>query len=320
MKLCILALDGAFDTGITALLDTFATANELAAMQGVAAPPFDVRLVGVRKRIRTAMGFSTPVEPVSTLGRPDWVVVPALNAKQPASLLEALGRRDVCQAKSHLRAWHAEGIGIAAACIGTFLLADAGLLDHGEATTTWSLAPLFRQRYPAVKLDDSRMVITSRGVVTAGAMMGHLDLALWLVRQASPELAARVARLMLVDSRSSQAQYIIPDFVAHADPLIARFERWSREHLALGFSLQTCADALHIHPRTLQRRMESVLGKSPLAFFQDLRIEHAKQLVASGSDLDAIAEEVGYADASTLRSLLRRKLGRGVRELRAEMK
>ncbi|MGJ7528557.1 GlxA family transcriptional regulator [Variovorax sp. GB1P17] len=320
MKLCILALDGVFDTGITALLDTFATANELAAIQGAASPPFDVRLVGVRRRIRTAMGFSTQVEPASALGRPDWVVVPALNAKQPASLLEALARRDVCEAKDHLRAWHAEGIGIAAACIGTFLLADAGLLDHGEATTTWSLAPLFRQRYPAVKLDDSRMVITSRGVVTAGAMMGHLDLALWLVRQASPELAARVARLMLVDSRSSQAQYIIPDFVAHADPLIARFERWSREHLAQGFSLQACADALHVHPRTLQRRMESVLGKSPLAFFQDLRIEHAKQLVSSGSDLDAIAEEVGYADASTLRNLLRRKLGRGVRELRAEMK
>jgi len=320
MKLCILALDGAFDTGITALLDTFATANELAMLQGAASPPFDVRLVGVRRRIRTAMGFTTAVEPASTLGRPDWVVVPALNAKQPSSLVEALERRDVREAKEHLRAWHAEGIGIAAACIGTFVLADAGLLDHGEATTTWSLAPLFRQRYPAVKLDDSRMVITSRGVVTAGAMMGHLDLALWLVRQASPELAARVARLMLVDSRSSQAQYIIPDFVAHADPLMAKFERWSREHLAQGFSLQACAEALHVHPRTLQRRMESVLGKSPLAFFQDLRIEHAKQLVASGGDLERIAAAVGYADASTLRNLLRRKLGRGVRELRAEMR
>ena len=50
------------------------------------------------------------------------------------------------------------------------------------------------------------------------------------------------------------------------------------------------------------------------------RIEHAKQLVASGGDLEAIAAAVGYADASTLRNLLRRKLGRGVRELRAEMR
>jgi transcriptional regulator GlxA family with amidase domain len=63
-----------------------------------------------------------------------------------------------------------------------------------------------------------------------------------------------------------------------------------------------------------------VLGKSPLAFFQDLRIERAQNLVSIGYDLETIASEVGYADSATLRSLLRRRLGRGVRELRAEMR
>ncbi len=57
MKLSIFVLDGVFDTGLTVLLDTFATANELATGQGFASPPFDVRLVGVRRRIRTALGF-----------------------------------------------------------------------------------------------------------------------------------------------------------------------------------------------------------------------------------------------------------------------
>ena len=60
-----------------------------------------------------------------------------------------------------------------------------------------------------------------------------------------------------------------------------------------------------------------VLGKSPLAFVQDLRVQRAQQLVSNGCDLDRVAAEVGYADTSTLRSLLRRKLGRGMRELRA---
>jgi transcriptional regulator GlxA family with amidase domain len=40
-------------------------------------------------------------------------------------------------------------------------------------------------------------------------------------------------------------------------------------------------------------------------------------LQTSRSDVEAIAAQVGYADAVTLRALLRRKLGRGVRELRA---
>ncbi|QXI26395.1 GlxA family transcriptional regulator [Pseudomonas vanderleydeniana] len=319
MKIDILALDGVFDTGLAALMDTLSTANELAQAHTPDGRVFDVRLIGVRKRVRTAQGFTATVEAPEPGRTPDWVVVPAVNAKPPERLVQALGRRDVRDARERLRNWHESGVGIAAACLGTFILAEAGLLDGREATTTWSMAPLFRQWYPRVRLDDSRMVVASRGIVTAGAAMGHLDLALWLVRQASPELASQVARFLLIDTRSSQAQYIIPDHLAHSDPLIERFERWARTHLAAGFSLQGAAEALHVHPRTLQRRTEAILGKSPLAFFQDLRVEQAKHLVATGHDLEVIAEKVGYSDAATLRNLLRRKLGRGVRELRSEL-
>ncbi len=319
MRVTILALDGVFDTGLTVLLDTFTTANELAIGEGIRGPLFDVKLVGERRRIRTALGMTTTVESAGAVRKTDWAVVPALNAKRPENLVRALGRKDVQEALVHLRAWHDRGIRLAAACIGTFLLGEAGLLDGREATTTWSLAPLFRQRYPNVRLDDSRMIVASRGVVTAAAMMGHLDLALWLVRQASPEIAGLVARLMLIDRRTSQAQYIIPDFLAHADPLIERFERWARSNLAMGFSLEGAASALAVTARTLQRRTEAVLGKSPLAFFQDMRVERAQHLIAIGDDLEKIAGEVGYADSATLRNLLRRRLGRSVRDLRAEL-
>jgi transcriptional regulator GlxA family with amidase domain len=319
MRVTILALDGVFDTGLSVFLDTFSTANELASVGGITRPLFDVQVVGVKGQVRTAHGLTMTVESASTVRKPDWVIVPALNAKQPKQLVEALKREDVLEAMAHLRAWRARGIGVAGACIGTFLLAEAGLLNGLEATTTWSLAPLFRQRYPDVRLNDSQMIAVAGRVVTAGAAMGHLDLVLWLMRQASPEMAARVARFMLIDRRPSQAQYMIPDYLAHADPLIERFERWARENLASGFSLQNAANALSVTPRTLQRRTEAVLGKSPLAFFQDMRVERAQHLVSIGHDIEKIAAEVGYAESETLRTLLRRRLGRGVRELRAEL-
>lgn len=318
MKIDILVLEGVFDTGLSALMDTFATANELADLRALGIAPLEVRLIGPRRRVRTAMGLIAQVESLGSGKLPDWVVVPAINVKQPDRLIEALGRSDVISAKTHLRSANQSGVKIAAACLGTYILADSGLLDDRDATTTWSLASFFRQRYPQVRLDDSRMVIESKGIVTAGAAMGHLDLALWLVRQASPELAVLVARFLLIDSRSSQARYIIPDHMAHSDELIARFERWARTNLSSGFSLQVAAQALHVHSRTLQRRTETILGKSPLAFFQDIRIERARQMVTANIDLEAIASEVGYADASTLRNLLRKKLGRGVRELRMD--
>src|SRR5262249_19615548 len=86
-------------------------------------------------------------------------------------------------------------------------------------------------------------------------------------------------------------------------------------------SLQEAAKALATSTRTLQRRCETVLGKSPLSYFQDLRVERAQSLLhGSGLDVDAIAAEVGYNDGTTLRTLLRERLGRGVRELRANLR
>ena len=94
-----------------------------------------------------------------------------------------------------------------------------------------------------------------------------------------------------------------------AGPLIQRFEGWARTHLKKGFSLLAAANALTTSPRTLQRRCEVVLGKSPLSYFQDLRVERAQSLLhASGLDVDSIAAEVGYADGATLRTLLRERV------------
>jgi transcriptional regulator GlxA family with amidase domain len=68
----------------------------------------------------------------------------------------------------------------------------------------------------------------------------------------------------------------------------------------------------------LARRLRTVLGKSPLSYFQDLRVERAVHLLqTSTASVDRIASEIGYSDGVTLRTLLRRRLGRGVRELRS---
>jgi transcriptional regulator GlxA family with amidase domain len=314
MRVVVVALEGLFDTGLTVTLDAFATANSLSAKLLNGSVRFDVSIVGFRRKVRSSLGFTIPVTA-------DWVIVPALKATTPAALLPALERPDVREAQVQLLAWRAQGARIAGSCIGTFLLAEAGLLDHQEATTTWSLAPLFRQRYPKVRLNEARMLVPTEVGVTAGAALGHLDLTLWLIRQASPELAGLVSRYLLADIRSSQAPYIIPNHLAQADPVILRFERWAREHLQKGFSLQDAAAALAVSPRSLQRRCQAVLGKSPLAYFQDLRVERAQSLIhGSGLDLDNIAAEVGYEDGATLRTLLRQRLGRGVRELRADLR
>lgn len=318
MNITVLVLEGVFDTGLATVLDALTTANELAAMQASPAPPFRVSIVGVRSVVTSSQRFGVPVMLAADSPAPDLVIVPAMGYKMPEQLAAALGRDDVAEAVTLLRRWAASGARIAAACIGTFVLAESGLLDGQEATTTWWLTPFFRQRYPAVKLDTSRMIVSAGQFLTAGAALSHLDMTLWLIRQASPELATLVASYLVVDARPSQSAYMISDHLAHADPLVERFDRWVRNHLSEGFNLDEAASELATSKRTLARRLNEVLGKTPVAYVQDLRIEHAVHLLkTSSTSIERIATMVGYADGVTLRTLLRRRLGKGIRELRA---
>src|SRR5262249_59300593 len=88
-------------------------------------------------------------------------------------------------------------------------------------------------------------------------------------------------------------------------------------HLGDRFSLAQAARSVGASERTLARRLQAVLGKTPLGYVQDLRVERAMHRLHTSQDsVDAIAAEVGYGDGVTLRALLRRKTGRGGRELR----
>ncbi|HME40402.1 MAG TPA: helix-turn-helix domain-containing protein [Steroidobacteraceae bacterium] len=317
MNIAVLALEGVFDTGLATVLDALSTANELGRLFACPGPHFNVQIVGVRRRVRSAQRLGVPVLPVGSCPRPDCVIVPAVGYKMPAALQLALGREDVAEAVSALRQWAAGGSRIAAACIGTFVLAESGLLDEHEATTTWWLTSFFRQRYPAVRLDATRMVVSSGQFVTAGAALSHIDMTLWLIRQASPELAALVAKYLIVDSRPAQSAYVIADHLAHSDPLVERFDRWARSTMSSGFNLEEAARELATSKRTLARRLRDVLGKTPIAYVQDLRIERAVHLLkTSDQSVDRIAERVGYSDGVTLRTLLRRRLGKGIREIK----
>jgi transcriptional regulator GlxA family with amidase domain len=316
MRVYVLALDGVFDLGLSAILDAFQTANELIAMMGLAVLQFEVKIIGMRKTVRTAHGLKIPVQPA---GRrtPECVIVPAIACKTLDTLKAALARPDVRDAGKAFQAWAKKGATLTAACAGTFVLAESGLLNQQHATTTWWLAPVFRERYPQVILDESDMVVKSGDFVTAGAALGHMDLALWLIRGVSPELASLTARYLIVDSRPSQTAYALTDHLVHSDPVVQLFERWARARLARGFSLDSAAKAVGASKRTLTRRLQSVLGKSPMSYFQGLRVERAVHLLkTSKASVEEVAAQVGYKDGGTLRLLLRRRLNLGVKEIR----
>ena len=82
-----------------------------------------------------------------------------------------------------------------------------------------------------------------------------------------------------MDPRPSQAAYVIPDHLAHTDSIVERFEHWAGKELKSGFSVGDAARSIGTSERTLARHLNALLGKSPLSYFQDLRVERAVHLL-----------------------------------------
>jgi len=217
-----------------------------------------------------------------------------------------------------LRDRQAAALPVAASCAGTWLLAEAAILDGRHATTVWWLAAAFRDRYPNVLLNPDRMVVSDGPVTTAGAALAHADLMLHLVARTAGALTAeRCARLLLADQRQVQSRFVSLAWLAEGDPLMQQACRWIDRHIAEPVALADLARALHLTPRTLARRCQRALGVSPWRLIQRRRIEAAADLLRTTTlPFEKIAARVGYADPSALRTLIRRDFGVGPSSLR----
>jgi transcriptional regulator GlxA family with amidase domain len=284
----------------------------------VPAPPtaFTVTIVGLKKQVRTGNGLTVnPVHAKRMAQFPDLLVMPALGVRTPDEIIDTVHRH---AALDLIRESRANGTELAGACTGTFFLAESGVLDGLLATTSWWLGPAFRARYPAVLLDETRIIAREARITTAGAAFAHIDLALSIVQQHSPSLADLTARYLLIGDAPSQAAFAMPALIARADPTMAAFERWVRQRLSEPLQISAAARDLGISERTLQRTTASVVGMSPLHFIQQVRLDEATFLLRDTSmSANAIAAAVGYRNAGTLRALVRKRRNSTLRALRA---
>ncbi|MBS4728295.1 helix-turn-helix domain-containing protein [Mycobacterium sp. SM1] len=306
MRVAVVAVDGVFDSGLSVVLDVLSTANSMRENLVVAPPAFDITIAGLSSQARTGHGLRVEtVQLTAITARPELVILPALSAKSAEQIVTAVRGHPLL---GWLRQVRAAGVRVAAACTGTFLLAESGVLDGSTATTSWWLGPAFRRRYPAVRLDDASTVVVDGTITTAGAAFAHIDLAVSIVRQHSPALSELTSRFLMAGERQSQFACAMPTLLAESDPMIAAFERWVRNHLDEAVRVSDIAQAVGVSERTLQRATMRVLGMSPLKFVQRIRLDQATYLLQTSSrSVNSVAAAVGYQNVGSLRRLVRRE-------------
>lgn len=215
-----------------------------------------------------------------------------------------------------LREQHAQGAIICAACTGSLMLAEAGLLDGEEATCHWAATEAMRQRYPEVRLRPDRVLVTSGAehrLVTAGASASWTDLALYLVaRFCGEDEARRAAKLFLFGDRGNGqlpfAARVRPR--QHDDAAVAAAQMWIADNYAEPSPVAGMTAASGLAERNFKRRFEAATGYAPLDYVLSLRMEEAKQMLeTSDTAIEDVAAEVGYAEAAAFRRVFRRATG-----------
>jgi transcriptional regulator GlxA family with amidase domain len=315
LQVAILAMPESTASTLYGMCDLLASAGRdwPALIEGRAAEsrinPWVVSADGRRMALPNGLSVE-PAFAIADAPRPDVIAIPDL-AVMPG---EDLSGRYLAE-RDWIRALYADGVTLATACTGGLVLAEAGLLDGHDATVHWAYCEAMARRFPRVRVHPNRaLVITGdeQRIVMAGGGTAWHDLALYLVaRHLGAEEAMHVARLHLIDwHHLGQLPFAAMSCNRQADDaVISRCQEWVAQHYEEETPVSAMAQMSGLSERSFKRRFQRATGMPPLEYVHTLRIEEAKHLLeTTDAPVEAIANEVGYADASFFGRLFRRKV------------
>ncbi|HXE48968.1 MAG TPA: GlxA family transcriptional regulator [Ramlibacter sp.] len=202
---------------------------------------------------------------------------------------------------------------IAGLCTGSFVLAEAGLLNGRRATTHWFFARVMQARHPAIRVEEDRIFIIDGAIWTSAGMSAALDLALAMVEADLGDAVARsVAKKLVMAQRRSggQSQHSeLLDLAPKSDRVQQALD-YARVHLKQALSIEDLAEVASLSPRQFSRVFTAETGLSPAKAVEGLRLEAARLMVEqSRHPLEVVARETGFRDRRHLREVFVRRFG-----------
>jgi transcriptional regulator GlxA family with amidase domain len=308
-KIVILAYPGVQPLDVAGPAEVFAGASQLAALDSGAAA-YDVEVVaqttepivtrdgayGIAPR-RTTASVRGPIDTLIVAG--GWGVYDQVSNRSLIRWVRSAARRSRR---------------VTSVCSGSFLLAEAGLLEGKRATTHWSSCAELARRHPEIDVDPEPIFVHDGDVWTSAGVTAGMDLSLALVEaDLGREVAADVARwlVLFLQRPGGQAQFSsqLRAQAAQRDPL-RELQLWIADHLDDDLRVEALAERAAMSPRNFARAFRDETGRTPAAYVTDLRVERSRQLLEDGAaSIDSIARSCGFGTPETMRRAFARRVG-----------
>ncbi|WP_328673659.1 GlxA family transcriptional regulator [Streptomyces sp. NBC_00328] len=311
-RVVVVVYAGAMALDITGPIEVLDIANRLLDPGAV---PYRIELVSAdAPLVRTSSGVSVGAQPLEAgQGSVDTLLVPG-----GWSVGEAL--RDQALV-SWIGAAAARSRRVASVCGGSFLLAEAGLLDGRRATTHWAYSETMARRYPAVTVDAEPIFVWDGPFVTSAGVSTGIDMALALVEaDHGAALALETARFLVLflKRHGGQSQFSAMLDAQLADhPPIRTAQEWILENLHNPLPVAEMAERANMSPRNFARVFRREVGTTPGQYVQRTRIARARELLETTDlPIGQIAGRCGFGAPETFFRSFGRTLGLTPKEYR----
>lgn len=202
---------------------------------------------------------------------------------------------------------------LASICTGSFVLAQAGLLNGRRATTHWHDVRLFARAFPEVTVEPDAIFVRDGEVFTSAGVSSGIDLALALVEiDHGAELVRAVARWLVVYLKRAGGQSQFSTLV-EADPAPQSALRVVTDAIAADpgadHRVSSLAKRASLSTRQLTRLFRSELGMTPADYVEKVRVDAARAALDAGHSVTDTARLAGFGSTETLRRVFVDHLG-----------
>lgn len=193
-------------------------------------------------------------------------------------------------------------------CTGVCLLAAAGKLNGQQATVTWWLADLVRERYRKVAWQPEQTCIFNERSATASGVNGYLPIAQAFIETRISEECYRDLTKLMVLPRPERSHHAFStmNLMEQSDPLLRKLYAAAEQTPASGMTVSRMAAALNTTERTLARKVQAATGLPAATYLRRIKLNQASErLIHTSAPVNAISDELGFSSDSSMRRMFR---------------
>jgi len=270
---------------------------------------FKVQLVGIKKEIKLNNGLYTihPEVLIKDLKKTDLIIIPPLFGDMKNAI--EMNKSFIPWIKKQ----YEHGSEVASLCVGAFLLAATGLIDHKKCSTHWGFQNQLKDMFPLVDVVEGSIITEENRIYSSGGANSYWNLLLHLVEKyTNRETAIMASKYFAIDiDRETQTAFaMFQGQKNHQDAAIIKTQSYIEKHFQDKLSVDALASKVSLGRRSFERRFKQATNNSVLEYILRIKVEAAKRNFENGDkNINEVMYAVGYSDIKAFRTIFKKHTG-----------